>query len=81
MMADALLCFINSAGFAARPRTLVLPASPRQIAQTTVLFPVPFGPIITLSRGPGLNSTASYVLEKENNNHITRQGANCKSRG
>ena len=51
--AFSLRCLINSAGFCARPRMAVFPAKPRHIAQTIVLFPVPFGPMITLSRGPG----------------------------
>lgn len=62
MTAFSLRCLMNSAGFCARPRMAVFPASPRHIAQTMVLFPVPFGPIITFKRGPGSTTTESYVL-------------------
>lgn len=36
--------------------------NPRAMADTIVLFPVPFGPIIMLRFGPGLNSTKSLRL-------------------
>jgi len=43
-----------------------LPPNPRQIPQTIVLFPVPFGPIIIFKWGPGWNSAASYVTKFDN---------------
>lgn len=39
-----------------------LPASPRQMAQTILDFPVPLGPTIMFKLGPGDTSQASYVL-------------------
>lgn len=53
----------------ARPRTIGFPVMPKQMAQTTVDFPVPFGPMMTFKLGPGRNSNESYVLNlnwKEN---------------
>jgi hypothetical protein len=38
---------IKSVGLWARPNQLVFPAKPRQIAQTIVDLPVPFGPMTT----------------------------------
>ena len=43
---------------------LGFPAIPRQIAETMVDFPVPFGPRIKFRLGPGINSTSLYVLNK-----------------
>src|ERR1700754_4965836 len=40
--------------------------SPRQIAQTRVLFPVPFGPITMFKFGPGKNSAEVYVTKFDN---------------
>jgi hypothetical protein len=36
---------------------------PRHIAQTSVLFPVPFGPMTMFRFGPGKNSTDEYVTK------------------
>lgn len=41
---------------------LGFPDMPRQIAETMVDFPVPFGPRIKFKFGPGMNSTSLYVL-------------------
>ena len=54
---------INSAADEARPKMLGLPPRPRQIAQTILLFPEPFGPIITFRCGPGFITRLSYVLK------------------
>lgn len=39
-----------------RPRTAVLPAKPRQMAQTMLDLPVPLAPTIMLRFGPGYTS-------------------------
>ena len=38
------------------PSQDVFPASPMQMAQTSVDFPVPFGPMTTFRKGPGKGS-------------------------
>ena len=42
---------------------LGFPDIPRQIAETIVDLPVPFGPRIKFKFGPGVNSTSLYVLD------------------
>lgn len=49
--------------FSARPKKEGFPASPRQMAQTMLDFPVPLAPIIMFKLGPGRTSQMSYVLE------------------
>mmetsp|Transcript_21036 Transcript_21036/g.67786 ORF Transcript_21036/g.67786 Transcript_21036/m.67786 type:complete len:241 (+) Transcript_21036:2862-3584(+) len=51
----------NSKILSARPRIRGDAPSARAIAHTILDLPVPFGPMITFSRGPGENSTSSYV--------------------
>ena len=56
-------CLTNELSSFDLPRCSEDQPSPRQIAQTSVLFPVPFGPMIMFRLGPRWNSAAVYVTK------------------